>query len=131
LARELSEASARVRLIRADAMGYLRQMSDGPDVVYLDPMFPARKKSALPGRELQALARLVGHGETGEAEALLAAALASGARRVAVKRSDDGAPLTMQGRSEPDVQFAGRTVRFDVYLNPDANSLQNVSEVGA
>jgi 16S rRNA (guanine1516-N2)-methyltransferase len=87
-----------------------------PEVVYLDPMFPVRRKTALPGRELQVLARLVGHGEMAEGEALLRAALEAGARRVVVKRGDDGAVLSAPGVGGPDVQFSGRTVRFDVYL---------------
>lgn len=131
LTRDQSEASERVSLVLADAAAYLGQMGEMPDVVYLDPMFPTRKKSALPGRELQALARLVGHGGIGEAEELLEAALVSGARRVVVKRSDDGAPLAAAGWARPDVQFAGRTVRFDVYLRPGAKGLRDASEARA
>ena len=131
LARDKSEASERVRLVLADAVAYLGQMGETPDVVYLDPMFPARKKSALPGRELQVLARLVGHGGIGEAEVLLEAALVSGAGRVVVKRSDDGAPLAARGWPRPDVQVSGRTVRFDVYLRPGAKGLQDASEARA
>lgn len=111
-----ADAAARVSLVRADAVEYLGSREMEPDVVYLDPMFPARKKSALPGRELQALVRLLGHGEVCEAEALLAAALDAGARRVVVKRGDDGLPLRGPDGRGPDVRFEGRTVRFDVYL---------------
>ncbi len=111
-----SEAAGRVHLVEADGGDYLGGREEVPEVVYLDPMFPARKKSALPGRELQALARLVGHGEVAEGEELLRAALEAGARRVVVKRADDGAVLAAPGGGGPDVQFSGRTVRFDVYL---------------
>ena len=111
----LSEAAGRVRLVQADGVEYLSGIDEAPEVVYLDPMFPARK-SALPARELQALVRLVGHGDVGDAEALLAAALGASARRVVVKRGDDGAALAKPNGHGPDVQFRGRTVRFDVYL---------------
>jgi 16S rRNA (guanine1516-N2)-methyltransferase len=112
----LSEAAGRIHLVQADGVEYLGQLDEAPEVVYLDPMFPPRKKSALPGRELQALTRVVGHGRVREAEALLAAALASGARRVVVKRGDDGAVLATPDGEGSDVQFTGRTMRFDVYL---------------
>lgn len=119
----LTEAAGRVHVVEADGVDYLTGLKEAPEVVYLDPMFPARKKSALPGRELQVLARLVGHGGVREAEELLAAALGAGARRVVVKRGDDGAVLATPDARGPDVQFKGRTVRFDVYLGPGGSGV--------
>jgi 16S rRNA (guanine1516-N2)-methyltransferase len=114
----LSEAVGRVHLVEADGADYLGGLEEVPEVVYLDPMFPVRRKTALPGRDLQALVRLVGHGEMAEGEALLRAALEAGARRVVVKRGDDDAELAAPGGGGSDVQFSGRTVRFDVYVAP-------------
>ena len=114
----LSEVVGRLQLVQADGAEYLERAGVNPDVVFLDPMFSRRNRSALPGRELQALARLVGYGETEQAEALLLAAFRSGARRVVVKRADDGAMLAVRDERGADMQFEGRTVRFDVYLRP-------------
>ena len=111
-----SEAAGRIHLVEADGVDYLGGREEVQEVVYLDPMFPVRRKTALPGRELQVLARLVGHGEMAEGEALLRAALEAGARRVVVKRADDGAVLAAPSGGGPAVQFSGRTVRFDTYL---------------
>ena len=37
---------ARMTLVRADSIAALPMISPAPDVVYLDPMFPERTKSA-------------------------------------------------------------------------------------
>ncbi len=112
----VAEAAGRVGLLCADGIQVVSRSGEPFDVVYLDPMFPVRRKTALPSRELQALARLVGRDETHEGELLLEAALRSGAARVVVKRADDGPVLDASDRQGPDVQFSGRTARFDVYL---------------
>ena len=112
----LEEARARLRAVQGEASRRLSARGAAPDVVYLDPMFPVRRGSALPPGELQRLARLVGPGDAAEARQLLRASLGGGSRRVVVKRPDDGPPLTAPGGLGPDIQFPGKTVRFDVYL---------------
>lgn len=80
-----------------------------PDVIYLDPMFSARRKSsALPKKPAQVLQALTVAG--GDAELLAAAR--GGASRVVVKRPHDGPPI----ESDPTLVFSGRLVRYDVYL---------------
>ncbi|MDG1838312.1 MAG: class I SAM-dependent methyltransferase [Phycisphaerales bacterium] len=80
-----------------------------PDVIYLDPMFSARRKSsALPKKPAQVLQALAAAG--GEAK-LLAAARRS-VSRVVVKRPQDGPPI----EADPTLVFNGRLVRYDVYL---------------
>jgi 16S rRNA (guanine1516-N2)-methyltransferase len=81
-------------------------------------MFVSKNRTARPKKELWALARLVRDDDDGAS--LLDAALATGCRRVVVKRPDNGAPLEASDGRPPDVQFRGKTVRFDVYLQPDA-----------
>lgn len=83
------------------------------DVVYVDPMFP-RGRRALAGRELQLLQRLLGDEEqAGDAEVLVAAALASGCRRVVIKRAKHQRPV-----AAPTFEAKGKSFRFDVYVNP-------------
>lgn len=86
-----------------------------PDVVYLDPMYPQRGKTALVKKEMRLLRALVG--EDLDAPQLLAAALRAARKRVVVKRPRRAAPLP--GRA-PTHQLTGSTTRFDVYLPPPA-----------
>lgn len=101
----------RLRFIHADARHYLRALGpgDAPDVVYMDPMFPERAKSALVKKESQALRGVVGADD--DAAELLAAARAVALRHVVVKRPRHAPPLA------PDVTRAceGKSTRFDVY----------------
>ena len=48
-----------VKLHHTDAWCWLEQSREVFDVVYLDPMFPERRKKALPGKRLQYLAQVV------------------------------------------------------------------------
>lgn len=103
----------KLRLIKADATHYLQQLTQDnyPDIVYLDPMFPPLKKSAAVKKEMRVLKQVVGEDEN-------SAELFSFARRVARKRvvvkRHRHAPTIDKVR--PDLVFAGKSSRFDVYL---------------
>jgi hypothetical protein len=112
------DAVERLDLTTGDSRAYLAAMADPPDVIYLDPMFVSKNRTARPKKELWALARLVRDDDDGAS--LLAAALATGCRRIVVKRPDNGPPLEAPDGREPNTQFRGKTVRFDVYLQPEA-----------
>lgn len=86
-----------------------------PDVVYLDPMFPSRKKSALVKKEMRILHDLVG-ADTDGAQ-LFEAALQVGAPRIVVKRPRIAPALT---DIKPSHVFSGKRNRFDVYLRGSA-----------
>ena len=92
---------ARSRMCRADGERY--------DVVYLDPMFPPRNKTALPARPLQVLREIVGE-DAPDASELLALARRCALGRVVMKQRAHGPAV-----GEPDWRITGRTVRFDVY----------------
>ncbi|OYQ80552.1 hypothetical protein B9T19_04720 [Ignatzschineria sp. F8392] len=81
------------------------------ELIYLDPMYPERKKSALVKKELRIIRELVG--DDPDSEALLDAALESGAERVVVKRPK-GAPFV--GEKRPNHSVESPNTRFDVYL---------------
>ena len=105
----LAEAAARMQLVHADALEWFAP-ERRVDVIYLDPMFPPRRKSALVKRPMQMLNTLV---DDESVEGLLSMALASASRRVVVKR-----PLHVaHTSSERDRSYSleGRSVRFDVY----------------
>jgi 16S rRNA (guanine1516-N2)-methyltransferase len=83
-----------------------------PEVVYIDPMFPQRRKpSAKVKKEAQILQLLVGE-DAPDAEELVGLALACATKRVVVKRPLHAPHLG----PEPSEKVAGKAVRFDVYL---------------
>ncbi|WP_347331225.1 class I SAM-dependent methyltransferase [Marinimicrobium locisalis] len=81
-----------------------------PDVVYLDPMFPERQKSADVKKEMRAFHRLVG--ADADADDLLGPALDAARYRVVVKRPRKAPDLA--GRP-PSHRVEGKSSRFDVY----------------
>lgn len=85
---------------------------DKPDVVYLDPMFPHRKKSALVKKDMRLFQQLLGPDE--DADKLLAPARKLAKHRVVVKRPDS-APFLAS--AEPSMMISSKKHRFDVYIN--------------
>ncbi|TAK74701.1 MAG: 16S rRNA methyltransferase [Gammaproteobacteria bacterium] len=104
---------ARMNLIQTDAIVWLTALnsSDRPDIIYLDPMFPARQKSAAVKKEMLLLQALVGQDD--DAEALFQSALTCATRRVVVKRPRLAATIAQQ---TPSFSIAGDSSRFDIYL---------------
>lgn len=82
------------------------------DIVYLDPMFPQRKKSAAVKKEMRIFHEIVG--EDGDSDALLHVARDLALYRVVVKRPK-GAPCLAD--VEPTYQMLGKSTRFDIYVN--------------
>ncbi|MDF2177975.1 class I SAM-dependent methyltransferase [Aliiglaciecola sp. CAU 1673] len=102
----------RMRLLPGAALERMQNwQEERPQVVYLDPMFPHRKKSALVKKEMRLFQQLLGPDM--DADALLAPALALASKRVVVKRPA-GAPYL--AGEKPDVEQAGKANRFDIYL---------------
>ena len=100
-----------LNLLAMDAKDYLRNLSasDCPDLIYLDPMHPMRRNSALVKKDMQALQQLIGVDY--DAYELLALAITRAAR-VVLKWPQHLAPLL-----PPDRSIGTDTVRFDIYLN--------------
>lgn len=94
-----------------DARSYLKSLApaDYPDVIYLDPMHPARAKTARVKKDLYALQALLGADD--DALSLLEIARMRTWGRVVVKW-----PARLPALSKPDYAVEGKTVRFDVYL---------------
>lgn len=91
----------------------LAAAADRPHLIYLDPMFPHRTKSAKVKKDMQLLQRYVG-ADT-DADALLMPALAATQARVVVKRPDSAPWLA---GVKPSYAVASRGHRFDVYQKP-------------
>lgn len=78
--------------------------------IYIDPMFPDKKKSALPRKEMRIFKEIVGADEDGLK--LLEVSLQSGCKRVIVKRPLKAAPLI----EKVNHSFKGTSIRYDLYL---------------
>ena len=85
------------------------------EVIYLDPMFPEREKSARVKKNRFLLQRL--HGDKGQGEGLLETALTLAAK-VVVKRPRLAPPLN---GGVPSAHIPGKTSRFDIYVG-DVNN---------
>jgi 16S rRNA (guanine1516-N2)-methyltransferase len=98
--------------------GDARELGASPmlstDVIYLDPMFPARSKSARVKKEMALFQSLLETGEpTADGEALLHWSLDQDVARVVVKRPAK-APVLAGHRPSHDI--VGKAVRYDVYV---------------
>lgn len=110
---ELAAVAGRMRLVAGDSVAVLPELGRPVDVVYLDPMFPARTKSAAVKKKFQLLHRLESPCAN-EAE-LMDAALAVRPRKVVVKRPIK-APVLAGVR--PSHSISGKAVRYDVIVPP-------------
>lgn len=103
----------RMTLEHSEASAYLARLTPAqrPEVIYLDPMYPQRDKSALVKKEMRVFKQLLG--EDADAAQLLQQALGVAQKRVVVKRPAKAEPL---GGCRPSHQLMGSSTRMDVYL---------------
>jgi len=109
---ELLSIIQRMNLITDSSHDYLSSLNADsfPDVIYLDPMFPEREKSAEVKKEMHAFHTLVGKDE--DADLLLPIAISHVNYRVVVKRPRKAPFLNDQA---PSFQLEGKSSRFDIY----------------
>lgn len=108
---EVGPIVARMRLLTGNAIERMRNwQGEPPQVIYLDPMFPHRDKSALVKKEMRVFRPLVG--DDLDAPALLEAALTLASHRVVVKRPRK-API-IDG-PKPSHSLEGKSSRYDIY----------------
>ncbi|ETS31687.1 16S rRNA (guanine(1516)-N(2))-methyltransferase [Photorhabdus temperata] len=100
----------RMTLLHASSITALTDITPQPDVVYLDPMYPHKQKSALVKKEMRVFQSLVGADE--DADNLLSPAQALAKRRVVVKRPDYAEPLAGVAAS---AAITTKNHRFDIY----------------
>ncbi len=108
---DVAPIAARMRLLGGNSADLMRVWDgEAPQVIYLDPMFPHRDKSALVKKEMRLFRPLVG--DDLDAPALLQAALALASHRVVVKRPRK-API-IEG-PKPGYSLEGKSSRYDIY----------------
>ena len=111
LDRDVAPIAAQMQLLNGNAIELMRAwQGEPPQVIYLDPMFPHRDKSALVKKEMRLFRPFVG--DDLDAPALLDAALALASHRVVVKRPRK-APL-IDG-AKPGYALEGKSSRYDIY----------------
>lgn len=118
---ETAPIAARMRLHQGDSL-VLSEVAltlPRPQVVYLDPMYPHRRKSALVKKEMRLFQQLVG--EDGDSAGLLVVARNTALQRVVVKRPAGAEPLA---GCTPAYSISSPNTRYDVYLSlrPDADA---------
>ncbi len=105
---ELKGIVARMHLTGGDSMEAMRSGTIKADVIYLDPMFPARSKSGLIKKKFQLLQQL--EQPCNDEETLLDAALQAGPKRIVIKRPAKGPYLAGK---KPSYTIAGKAIRYD------------------
>lgn len=104
----------RMCLHPTNSLDYLQALppTDYPEVIYLDPMYPVRDKTARVKKDMQILHQLVGEDQNGDA--LLLLALERCRKRVVVKRPSK-APELAGLRANHTLN--SKNTRYDVYLS--------------
>ncbi len=101
-------------VINQDSNAYISEQrvtdNDRPDVIYIDPMYPDRKKSALVKKDMQVLQRL--HGIDDNTAELLDNALQYARKRVVVKRPLQAEPIS---KKKPNTCIKSKKTRYDIY----------------
>lgn len=98
-------------LLLGNAIERLANLTEKPDCVYLDPMFPLKKKQSAATRKSMAILRDILGDDLDRGE-LFEAAMAATVRRVVVKSPDYAEPLG----GKPAESLQGKLLRYDVYL---------------
>lgn len=108
----MSEVTARMHLIQADAVNWLSlQVEQRPEIIYLDPMFPEREKTASVKKEMVVLQNILKNEP--DSIDLFDTAMACSRKRVVVKRPRLAPDLSTFA---PSYTLTGKNSRFDIYL---------------
>jgi 16S rRNA (guanine1516-N2)-methyltransferase len=111
--KEVAHIIQNMHVSIADAQKILSDLTheSGPDVVYLDPMFPATQKNTLNKIKMRILRDIVG--DDLDAPQLLSLAIEKAKTRVVIKRPRNALPLP---GIAPNFFVKGNSNRYDIYL---------------
>ena len=109
---DFADIAARMQLVEGNSIEALPHLDIQPDVVLLDPMFPAKHGNARAKKKLQLIQRLEQPCE--DESALLEAAFAARPRKIVVKRPLKGPFLADR---KPSYSLRGKTVRYDCFVS--------------
>lgn len=116
LKKNPKSSDLKIDLQVTEAIDYLYRIIDGglkkPDIIYLDPMYPKKNKTALSQKTMRILHEIIG--DDIDAAMLLDPALKCAKNRVVVKRPNYASSLT---NLKPNLQFSlNGSCRYDIYL---------------
>ena len=115
LPTELQQSIQNLSLVNANSADYLLNKQPDVDVIYMDPMYPEKKKKAAAKKEMQALQQLVGPDL--DSERLLEAALKTAKYRVVVKRPKGADPVYCAlNNIQPSSNISSPNTRYDIYV---------------
>ena len=106
----LKDIASRMNLVQDNSVEGMSKLLAPVDVIYLDPMFPARQKSSLINKKLQLIQKL--EPPCSEETDLFDAAISASPSKIIVKR-----PLKSEflaGR-KPSYTLNGKAIRYDCY----------------
>lgn len=113
---QLDAIVSKMQLLQEDCMQYLDALDkdalepNQPDIIYIDPMFPLRKKSAKVKKDMQALHKIVGTDE--DSGQIIDKALSKARYRVVIKRPAHAGFLA---DTKPTYSLNGKSTRFDIF----------------
>ncbi|MCW8919894.1 MAG: class I SAM-dependent methyltransferase [Sedimenticola sp.] len=113
---DIGSIISRMKLQHLDGRLY-RTAHERPEVVYLDPMYPHREKSAKVKKEMRLFQLLLGDDQ--DSAELLETALTLASRRVVVKRP---AKAPFLAERKPSVSISSPNTRYDIYLTGSHNA---------
>ena len=105
---QIREIVGRMNLKKGDSKELLQELDYKPELIYLDPMFPEKKKSAESKKKLQILHRI----ETpcSDENELVQAAIEANPKKIVIKRPPDGPYLA---GLTPSYSVTRKAVRYD------------------
>lgn len=113
----------RMQLVHGDSRERFAAIAAGaqpaPEVIYLDPMFPPRSKSASVKKDIALLHTLLGAEE--DFAGLFTAALPCATHRVVVKRPGSKHDAALP---QPAFTVEGKAAHFEVYVNSSFSSMR-------
>lgn len=107
----LGEIVNRMHLVEGNSIEGMAKQMEQPDLIYLDPMFPARQKSGLINKKLQLIQRL--EHPCLEEELLLKTAMDLHPKKIIIKRPLKGKNLA--GKT-PGYTIKGKAIRYDCFV---------------
>ena len=108
--KAIDATAGMVKLTEGNSVKLMPALLDPVDVIYLDPMFPARQKSSLINKKLQLIQKL--EPPCSQETDLFDAAISADPDKIIVKR-----PLKSEflaGR-KPSYTLSGKAIRYDCY----------------
>jgi len=99
------------KLLVGNAIELLASLPEAPDCIYLDPMFPQKRKQSAATRKSMAVLRDI-LGDDEDRADLFASAWQATGKRLVVKSPDYAEPMG----GKPSESYQGKLLRYDVYL---------------